>query len=186
MMEQNLKVGVMDDICHILGAQPQNPFPGVGGEDCTLRVSVEIRAHSSPLTIEVEKARHLLPSLPHLQSLDIWSGFGQSGALPWPEPGTTEGVPQRAFSRAGGSSSCGRHVQIPGYQQQQGHHSGPSPGCGTSFPGFWGQGRTLDSFCVTLLAMLLAAVQHPLLSFLPWAWLSGLPRDSVGYPACFL
>lgn len=29
-MGQNLEVGVMDDLCPVLGAQPQNPFPGVG------------------------------------------------------------------------------------------------------------------------------------------------------------
>lgn len=49
MMGQNLKVGVMDDICPILGAQPQNPFPGVGKTPPSeSQENLEPTAHLSP------------------------------------------------------------------------------------------------------------------------------------------
>lgn len=121
MMEQNESRG---DGCHLpyFGC-PASESLSRCREDSTLRVSVEIRAHGSPLTLEVEKARHLLPSLLHLQSLDIWSVFGQSGALPWPEPQREclkEPFPVRvaaaavvAMSRFQGISSSRVIIQAP-------------------------------------------------------------------------
>lgn len=103
-------------------------------EDSIICVSVEVRAHCSPLTVHAEEARHLLSRVFYLQGLDMW-------IWAWPirctaldsEPETTEEMPQRTFS--GGGGSCGYHAQIPGHQQQHCDHSGLSPGCGTAFPG---------------------------------------------------
>lgn len=54
VMEQNVKVGVMDDICHVLAAGPQNPFPGVRKiPPCESRWKLEPTAHLSLERLQV-------------------------------------------------------------------------------------------------------------------------------------